>query len=235
MKLLAAFKRTVLLGLLVAAFAVTASAQDNRIQMSQLDRFADVADKVIDVTVDEGLIKLAMSALNPNRSPDEAKIKELLSGLKGVYVKRFEFEKDGQYTAADIEAIRAQFNAPGWSRVANVRSKREGSFDVVMMYEGSIVKGIAVLAAEPRALTVVNVVGTIDVAKFRDLEGKFGIPSFGLEQITGMGVTVKDNRKDKAPPDNDPARPHDDPDAPAPKRPEKKPPQLIRPEKPPVE
>jgi hypothetical protein len=236
MKLLPSFLKTVLLGLLVAAFAVTASAQDNRIQMSQLDRFADLADKVIDVTVDEGLIKLAMSALSDKRSPDEAKIKEILTGLKGVYVKRFEFEKESQYTSADIEAIRAQFNAPGWTRIANVRSKREGSFDVVMMYEGSIVKGIAVLAAEPRALTVVNVIGAIDISKLRDLEGKFGIPSFGLEQVTGMGVTVKDNRKDKtSPPDHDPARQHDDPDAPAPKRTEKKPPQLARPEKPPVE
>ena len=235
MNLLASFKRTVLLSLLVAACAVTAAAQDQRIQMGQLDRFADLADKVIDVTVDEGLIKLAMSALNPNRSPNEAKIKEILSGLKGVYVKRFEFEKEGIYTAADIEAIRAQFNLPGWTRIANVRSKREGSFDVVMMYEGSIVKGIGVLAAEPRALTVVNVIGAIDIAKLRDLEGKFGIPSFGLEQITGMGVTVKENHKDKPSPDNDPARPHDDPDAPAPKRMEKKPPQLVRPEKPPVE
>lgn len=235
MKSLPTFVKTVLLGLLVAAFAVTAHAQDNRIQMSQLDRFADLADKVIDVTVDEGLIKLAMSALSDKRSPDEAKIKEILTGLKGVYVKRFEFEKEGAYTAADVEAIRAQFSAPGWTRIANVRSKREGSFDVVMMYEGSIVKGIAVLAAEPRALTVVNVIGAIDISKLRDLEGKFGIPSFGLEQVTGMGVTVKDNRKDKTSPDNDPARPHDDPDAPAPKRTEKKPPQLVRPEKPPVE
>ena len=236
MNLLASFKRTVWSVLLVAAFAAAASAQDQRIQMGQLDRFADVADKVIDVTVDEGLIKLAMSALSDKRSPDEAKIKEILSGLKGVYVKRFEFEKEGQFTSSDLESIRAQLNAPGWTRIANVRSKREGSFDVVMMYEGSIVKGIAVLAAEPRALTVVNVVGTIDIAKFRDLEGKFGIPSFGLEQMTGMGVTVKDNRKDKtSPPDNDPSRPHEDPDAPAPKRPEKKPPQLIRTEKPPME
>ena len=81
----------------------------------------------------------------------------------------------------DIESIRAQLNTPGWERIANVRSKREGSYDVVMMYEGSVVKGIGVLAAEPRALTVVNVIGTIDLAKFRDLEGKFGIPSFGLE------------------------------------------------------
>jgi len=182
-------------GLLLVVLAAQASAQDPRIQMGQLDRFADTADKVISVDVNESLIKLAMSALNEKRSPNEAKIKDILSGLKGVYVKRFEFDKEGAYAANDVDYIRSQFSGPGWERIANVRSKREGSYDVVMMYEGSVIKGLAVLAAEPRALTVVNVVGTIDVAKLRDLEGNFGIPRFGLEQMPG--VTVQENRKEK--------------------------------------
>ena len=187
--------KLILPGLLLVMLAAQASAQDAHIQMSQLDRFNDLADKVISVDVNEGLIKLAMSALRESRSPNEAKIKDILSGLKGVYVKRFEFEKEGAYAASDVDYIRSQFNGPGWERIANVRSKREGSYDVVMMYEGSVIKGLAVLAAEPRALTVVNVIGTIDVAKLRDLEGSFGIPKFGLEQIPG--VTVQDNRKEK--------------------------------------
>lgn len=236
MKLLNTYlKKTLMLGLLLLCLAITeARAQDARIQMSQLDRFSDVADKVIDVTVDEGLIKLAMSALNEKRSVNEAKAKDILSGLKGVYVRRFEFEKEGQYTAADAEYIRAQLNTPGWSKVANVRSKREGSYDVVIMSEGSIIKGLAVLAAEPRALTVINIIGTIDLAKFRDLEGRFGIPQFGLEQIPGL--TIRENRKDKSPDDEtEHNKTGDDKTVITDKRVEKKPPQLIRPEKPPQE
>jgi hypothetical protein len=235
MKLLNTYlKKPLILGLLLLSLAATeARAQDARIQMSQLDRFADVADKVIDVTVDEGLIKLAMSALNEKRSVNEAKAKDILSGLKGVYVRRFEFEKEGQYSAADAEYIRAQLNTPGWSKIANVRSKREGSYDVVIMSEGSIIKGLAVLAAEPRALTVINIVGAIDLAKFHDLEGKFGIPNFGLEQIPGL--TIKDNRKDKSLEDEEQNRQNDDKMVITDRRVEKKPPQLIRPEKPPQE
>lgn len=229
-------KRAVTPGLLLLIFAaVPAYGQDARIQMSQLDRFSDAADKVIDVTVDESLIKLAISALNPNRSVNEAKIKDILSGLKGIYVKRFEFEKEGAYTAADAEYIRSQLNAPGWSRIANVRSKREGNYDVVIMSEGSVVKGLAVLAAEPRALTVVNIVGPIDLAKLRDLEGKFGIPRFGIEQMNGTGVTVKDNRKDKTPETEPDDKRPEAPDVVTDKRAEKKPPKLIRQEKSPVE
>ena len=199
-----------LAGLLLAALAASAGAQDARIQMSQLDRFNDMADKIISIDVGESLINLAKSALNPKRSVNEAKIIDILTGLKGVYVKRFEFDKDGAYTAADVDYIRSQFNGPGWEHIANVRSKREGNYDVVMMYEGSIIKGLGVLAAEPRALTVVNVIGAIDLAKLRDLEGNFGIPKFGLEQMPG--VTVQDNHKDK--PRDEQKKPQDEPKKP---------------------
>ncbi len=194
--------RAIPICLLLLLFNVApARAQDARIVMTNLDRLAESADKTIDVTVDEPIIKLAMSILRRDRSPDEAKIIDILSGLKGVYVKRFEFEKEGVYTMSDADAVRTQFNAPGWQRIARVTSKREGSFDVVLMSEGSVIKGLAVLAAEPKALTVVNVVGSIDLAKFRDLEGKFGIPKFGLDQIPGVTVTekAKDKKEDKQP------------------------------------
>ncbi|HEX8184006.1 MAG TPA: DUF4252 domain-containing protein [Blastocatellia bacterium] len=221
--------------LFVALAAMPAYGQDARIQTSQLDHFSDVADKVISVEVNESLIQLALSALKPERSVNEAKIKEILSGLKGIYVKRYEFEKEGAYTAADAESIRSQLSAPGWSKIANVRSKREGNYDVVIMSEGSIVKGLAVLAAEPRALTIVNIVGPIDIAKLRDLEGNFGIPKFGLEQMSNMGVTIRDNRKDKTPePESNDKQP-DATDVTTEKRAEKKPPKLVRPEKQPLE
>lgn len=221
--------RAIVLCSLLSA-AAPAYAQDAaKVDMSHLAKFADRADKVIDVTVDEQLLRLAAAFLNEKRSPDEAKIKELILGLKGVFVKRFEFEKESEYTMADVDSIRTQFNAPGWSHVANVRSKREGNYDVVIMSEGSVIRGLAVLAAEPKAFTVVNIVGPIDLAKLSELEGKFGIPHFGLEQIPGVIVTEK--KKDK---NLEPAK-QEQQTTDTGKRPEKKPPTLIRGEKPPTE
>jgi hypothetical protein len=210
--------------------AAPAYAQDHaKIDMSHLDNFAERADKVITVTVDEQLLRLAASFLS-DKKPDEAKIKELILGLKGVFVKRFEFEKEGEFSLADVDSIRSQLTAPGWSSVANVRSKREGNYDVSIMSEGSVIKGLAVLAAESKAFTVVNIVGPIDLAKLAELEGKFGIPHFGLEQIPG--VTVTDRKKDKNP---EPARQQEPQTTETVKRTEKKPPTLIRSEKPPTE
>jgi uncharacterized protein DUF4252 len=229
MKLL--FTKTMRAAAICSALSVFAAApayaQSNaKIDMSHLDKFAERADKVINVTVDEQLLRLAASFLN-DKKPDEAKIKELILGLKGVFVKRFEFEKEGEFTLADVDSIRSQLTAPGWSNVANVRSKREGNYDVALMSEGSIIKGLAVLAAESKAFTVVNIVGPIDLAKLAELEGKFGIPHFGLEQIPGVNVT--DRKKDKNPEPDKQQEPQTI------KRIEKKPPTLVREVKPPTE
>jgi len=222
--------RAVALGVVLSIVAATrALAQDHaKIDMSNLDKFADRADKVINITVDEKLLVLAASFLN-DKKPDEAKIKQLILGLKGVFVRRFEFQKEGEFTMADVDSIRSQLSSPGWTSVANVRSKREGNYDVSIMSEGSVIRGLAVLAAEAKAFTVVNIVGPIDVAKLAELEGKFGIPHWGLEQIPG--ITVTDKKKEKNPePDN---KQNEQANIDNGKR-EKKPPTLIRGEKPPT-
>ncbi|HET9531045.1 MAG TPA: hypothetical protein VFQ92_11885, partial [Blastocatellia bacterium] len=62
--------------------ATVAYVQNPKIQIDHLDKFNSTASEMIDVTVDEKLLQLAAKFLNPKRSPDEAKIKELIEGLK---------------------------------------------------------------------------------------------------------------------------------------------------------
>ena len=168
--------------LLVWIFAARpALAQNAQIRMDNLDKLAAGASQVIDVTIDQQLLQLASKFLSSTRSPDEAEIKELVKDLKGVYVKRFEFEKDGQYSRTDIEPILKQLHTPAWARIVGVTSTKEvNNIEVFMMTEGSLIKGIAVIAAQPRELTVVNVVGPIDIDKLSRLQGQFGIPPLDL-------------------------------------------------------
>ena len=49
------------------------------------------------------------------------------------------------------------------------------------MRTGDQVSGLAVLATDPKELTVVNIVGPIDLEKLTQLEGQFGIPDLDLE------------------------------------------------------
>ena len=190
-------RRLLGLCLLGLCAAIPASAQQGKIQMDHLERLASRAVETVDVTIDEKLIKLVGTVFNPKRSPDEALVKDIIKDLKGVFVKRFVFEKENEYTDADADAIRSQLNGPGWSKIVGVRSKRQGAnVDVHIMSEESIIKGLAVLVVEPKAFTVVNLVGPIDVEKLSQLEGKFGIPTLDIEQ---MGKTTKVKEKESKP------------------------------------
>ncbi len=68
--------------------------------------------------------------------------------------------------------------------MANERSKRNNqNLDVYTMINGSKIGGLAVIAAEEKELTIVNIIGPIDLEKLMDLEGSFSIPSLELERI----------------------------------------------------
>jgi len=165
----------------VLAAASPALAQTALLKLDALDRMAASANQVIDVTVDEHLLQLASKFLSSTRSADEREIRELVKDLKGVYVKRFEFDTAGQYSSADIEPLLKQLRGPGWARIVGVTSKAEyKNIEVFLMTDASLIKGIAVVAAAPRELTVVNVVGPIDVERLSRLEGQFGIPRLEL-------------------------------------------------------
>lgn len=165
---------------LLGASAI-AVAQNPRIQTSQLDALAAKASQTVDVNIDEHLMQLTARFLS-SKDPDESKVKDLVNGLKGIYVKSFEFEAEGQYTEADIEGIRSQLRNTAWNKIVNVRSKKEGSVEVYLMQSGNQISGMAVLATNPKEITVVNIVGPVDLDKLTQLEGEFGIPELEIER-----------------------------------------------------
>ena len=174
-------KTIALASLVVLGAAATALAQNPRIQTSQLDALAAKASQTVDVNIDERLMQLAAKFLS-SKDPDEAKVKELVNGLKGIYVKSFEFENEGQYTEADLEGIRSQLRNPAWNKIVNVSSKKEGSVEVYLMQIGNQISGLAVLASDPKEVTVVNIIGPVDLDKLTQLEGQFGIPDLEIER-----------------------------------------------------
>ncbi|HSB27846.1 MAG TPA: DUF4252 domain-containing protein [Pyrinomonadaceae bacterium] len=166
--------------LLLITTTITLRAQDPKLQMAHLDHLATKASETVDVNIDERLIQIAAKVFS-EKDEDEAQIKKLVTGLKGIYVKSFEFENENAYSPADIESIRMQLKGPAWSRLVNVTSKREGIVEVYLALSGENVIGLAVLSAEPKELTVVNIVGPVDLQKLAKLEGNLGIPDLGIE------------------------------------------------------
>jgi uncharacterized protein DUF4252 len=175
-----AFFQTNMILLLIVVSTLVANAQDSRIQTASLDHLAAKASESVDVSVDERLMKMAAKVFS-DQDADERKIKKLIEGLKGIYVRSFEFDKSGQYTDADLESIRTQLRGPGWTRMVNVFSKKDGNLEVYLLFNGEMVNGLAVLHSDEKELTVVNIVGPVDLDKLAQLEGQFGVPELGIE------------------------------------------------------
>jgi hypothetical protein len=161
--------------------ATSAMAQNPRIQTTQLDALAAKASQTVDVNIDEKLLEITKKWLKGD-DPDEVKVRDIVNGLKGIYVKSFEFETENQYSDADLESIRSQLRNPAWNRIVNVNSKKEGSVEVYLMQVGTQITGLAVLATEPKEITVINIVGPVDLDKLSELEGNFGIPELDIER-----------------------------------------------------
>ena len=173
-------RQTLIVLLLIVTSAIAAKAQDSRLQLASLDHLAAKASQSVDVNVDERLMKMA-AKLFSDKDADEREVKKLVEGLKGIFVRSFEFDASGQYTAADLESIRTQLRGPGWTKLVNVTSKKDGNLEVYLLFQGELVGGLAVLHTDDKELTVVNLVGPVDLDKLAQLEGQFGVPELGIE------------------------------------------------------
>jgi hypothetical protein len=173
-----AFKRTSFyFALALTALTPTAAIAQvaQRLQLDFLNRLSSQAKETVDVTIDPAMIQQALGLLGGDKVRDDPSVKSMLSGIQGIYVKVFEFEKEGVYSAGDVDRVRAQLKDSRWKRTVSVQSKTE-QVEVYMWNEGDVPGGIAVIVAEPRELVVVNVVGKVDFRILGALSGMMGIP-----------------------------------------------------------
>jgi len=169
----------VFLGVLLCCLAASAQTQNARLKLEHLEKLGSKAAEVNNVTLDGDMLQLAAKFLDMDKDdPEAAQVKDIIKKLKGIYVKNFEFDEPNQYSASDVEEIRMQLAAPGWSKIIENRDKRnaENNEIYVMKDASNNIAGIAILVAEPKELTVVNIVGPVDLDKLSALSGKFGIP-----------------------------------------------------------
>ena len=169
----------------VAAMLTSAWAQDIKMPAA-FDKLAAKAESHVEVTVDSNMLQLAGKFLS-DKDADQAKAKKTVAGLTGIYIRSFEFAKEGEYSAADVDAFRAQLRAPIWSRIVGATSKRGGEIDEVYFKTsaGSQIGGLVIIAAQPKELTIVSITGTISVDDLADLGGQFGIPKVELPKSKG--------------------------------------------------
>jgi hypothetical protein len=134
---------------------------------------------VVDITLDASMLRLAAKFFGA-ADPEEREIRELINGLQGIYVRSYEFSKDGEYDRSLPDRLKAQLG-PSWKPLVTVRSKTKENVNIMADVRGERIAGLVIIVAEPRELTVVNIVGDIDIDRLSRLEGEFGIPKVTKE------------------------------------------------------
>jgi Domain of unknown function (DUF4252) len=161
----------ILVGLALCCFAARSQGQDARLQLTNLDKLSAKASHVTEVTLDGALLELAAKFIEMDDDPEAAQLKEIIKNLKGIYIKSFEFDEASQYSQADVEAIRNQLAGPGWTRIVTDIDKRTGEKnEIYLLKNGDKIAGVAILVAEARELSVVNIVGPVPIDKIAALE-----------------------------------------------------------------
>ncbi len=163
-----------LLACLVAVGSSAGWAQNARLRLGQLDKLAAKASQTANVTLEGPMLKLAAQAMQQKASKSNSQKKEMAAGLverlKGIYVRNFEFANPGEYTKADLDSVMHQLQSGGWKPMVHVEEKKSGeTTGIYVMEEGGEIVGMAVVAAEPKELTVVNIVGPIDFSQLGSL------------------------------------------------------------------
>lgn len=194
----------VLISLPIAA-ALFSTAWGQKLDLSSLDKLSGAAKESSYVNLDGDRLKTALAFLSQPESKDKNldAIKGVVSDLKGVYVRSLEFDKAGAFTQADLEPIRRQLRAQGWARVVEVK-ERDGESNEIYFYKLGNNAGMAVVSVEKQELTVVNLVGPLDLSALTKIGGLMNLPSIqsrfgqaGLSAAPGGAATGKQQEDDE--------------------------------------
>ena len=148
------------------------------------------ASNVTEVTLGKNMLGFASKVMN-GKDRDEAGTKRLIEGLDGIYVRSYEFDKEGQYTADEVEQLRKYFETSEWSPMVRERERKNGeTTDVMVKLVNGESRGMFILTAEPKELTVVLILGPIHMDQLGELRGLGGLGAL-------RGVIRDANGKDK--------------------------------------
>jgi hypothetical protein len=172
-----------LLALLLFSGPAEARAQDARLRLDRLDRLSARATESVEITMNDVQVQFLRKLVSLSES-DQSKLKGLLSKLKGVYVRGYEFARDGEYSDSDVEEIRAQLRSPGWERIVEVRSRNK-SDEVFFMPRKDEIAGFAAVSTGPRKVCVINIVGPMDMDEMALLDREFHLTRCGGSNVGG--------------------------------------------------
>ena len=153
------------------------------------------ASNVTEVTLGKNMLDFA-SKFMKDKDEDTEHARKLIEGLKGIYVREYEFDKEGEYSMEQLQQMRAYFETSDWSPIVRERERKSGeTTDVLVKTVNGETQGMFILSAEPKELTIVLILGPIRMEDLSELRGLGGL---GVLGDLNKGTRTKDKTKDKA-------------------------------------
>jgi hypothetical protein len=156
------------------------------------------ASDVTEVTLGKNMLAFAAKVMN-GKDEDEAATRHLIEGLDGIYVREYQFDKEGQFSPDEVDQLRKYFETSEWSSLVKARQRKGGeSTDVMVKLVNGESHGLFVLSVEPKELTIVLILGPINMDELGELKGIGGLNVLGEVAKDADGKNrLKDKLKDK--------------------------------------
>jgi hypothetical protein len=185
------------LGALVLGAVSLAAAQDSALPLPPAveKELAAKASDVTEVTLGKTMLGFAAKFMD-GKDGDEAATRKLIEGLQGIYVREYEFDKEGDYSMEQIEQLRKYFETSEWSPIVRERERKgRETTDVMVKLVNGESHGIFVLEAEPKELTIVLILGPVRMEDLGKLKGLSGLGALG--DLDGVQATPRGSEREK--------------------------------------
>ncbi len=103
------------------------------------------ASNATEVTLNKDMLGFASKFMN-NDDKNQAAANQLIQGLDGIYVRNYEFDKEGEYSMDDIQRLRQAIETPEWTpMVRDIERKGAEINDVMVKMVNGETKGMFIL------------------------------------------------------------------------------------------
>ncbi len=140
------------------------------------------ADEVVEVNLDGEALEQG-SKLLAIRNGVSGSVKSVLGKIKGIYRKTYRFAAGNPYEQEAVSDIRDQMADDGWSPMIDVQNRQQNRGLTVYSYtstDGSAPNGVTVISTDPGEVTVLNLVGDVDLDALADVGETLGMPAMNL-------------------------------------------------------
>lgn len=137
------------------------------------ERFEQGAKEISEVNLDQNMLRMAAGFM---KSEGDGEGRDLVKKMEFVYVRSYQYENEGQYKLADLEAFRSRLTGGNWSRMVKERSEKETT-DVWVRTDGNgQFSELVVISAEPKELSFVHLKGHMSPEDLSHAGVRYGVP-----------------------------------------------------------